>query len=574
MIKQKAPNSFSLYTNTLIDQVFNSTSEGIMITDENMQITLVNRAFETVTGYSMKEVLGHTPKILKSGRQEKYFYEKMWDDIKVKGMWQGEIWNKRKNGEIYPEYLMIQQIHDEKGKVTNYFGVFNDISKKKVVEQRLETLIQMDHLTNIPNRSLYIQLLENLIENSKEDTQHAIIFIDIDRFKHINESLGNDAGNLILKEFTNRLEAIIQPKDILARYAGDEFILTIPNLSQHKEAIQYAKEIIRCLDFPFQVTGSDIYITASIGISLFPQDGSEVEKIIQKADKAMYFAKQNGRNQYAFYFEDLKNDPKRLLLLEADLRKAIQNKSFDIFYQPKISLKTNEIIGVEALVRWNNDKLGYVSPAEFIPLAEDTGLIIPLSEIIIEKVCLDILEWRTLGIERMPVSINIASLHFQQDAFVNRINTILMQYNCSPNQLELELTERTVMKDSEMIVKKLIQLKSMGFKISIDDFGTGYSSLGYLNRFPINYLKIDRSFIQHITSLSDKQAIVESIILMAHRLQLKVVAEGVETKDQAKLLKQMDCDIIQGFYYSKPLPTKELMDFLELWEIHQQEGTV
>lgn len=288
----------------------------------------------------------------------------------------------------------------------------------------------------------------------------------------------------------------------------------------------------------------------------------------------MYFAKHNGRNQYAFYFEELKRDSKRLLLLEAELRKAIQANDFSVHYQPKVSLETKTIIGVEALVRWENDQVGTVSPAEFIPLAEETGLIIPLSELIIKKVCLDILEWRTLDISNISVSINIASIHFQQDNFIERINNLVMQYNCSPQQLELELTERTIMKDSNNIISKLIKLKSNGFKISIDDFGTGYSSLSYLNQFPINYLKIDRSFIQHITTLKDKQAIVESIILMSHRLNIKVVAEGVETKEQVEILREMNCDIIQGYYYSKPVPSKGLMDFLELWEIHKQEGKV
>ena len=287
----------------------------------------------------------------------------------------------------------------------------------------------------------------------------------------------------------------------------------------------------------------------------------------------MYFAKQNGRNQYAFYFEELKQDAKRLLLLEAELRKAIQKKEFVVHYQPKVSLVTQQVIGVEALVRWTNDQLGFVSPGEFIPYAEDTGLIIPLSEVILEKVCLDILEWNIRGVY-LPVSINIAALHFQQDDFIERINSIIMQHNCSPQQLELELTERTVMKEAEEVVNKLITLKSMGFKISIDDFGTGYSSLSYLNRFPLNYLKIDSSFIQQIASLQDKQAIVDSIILMAHRLHIKVVAEGVETKDQLKLLKEMGCDIIQGYYYSKPIPSSKLMDFLELWEIHKQERII
>jgi len=572
---QQAPENFYLYPNKLVETIFHSTTEGIMITDAEMRISLVNSAFESLTGYKMEEVRGKTPKLLQSGKQDASYYKKMWEDLNNKGMWRGEIWNRRKNGDIYPEILTITSMVDTEGKLTNYFGIFSDISNKKVVEKELEELTLTDHLTSLSNRSSFNELLFNLITDSKNSpSNHAILFIDLDRFKQINETLGNEVGDLLLIEVANRINTVVRDSDIFARYGGDEFLLAINSMEHQKEAVHFAKDIIKKLNKPFYINEDEIYITSSIGISIYPQDGVEVEKLIHKADKAMYFAKQNGRNQYAFYFEELKRDSKRLLLLEAELRKAIQAKKITIAYQPKVSVDKQDIIGVEALVRWTSDKLGFVSPGEFIPLAEDTGLIIPLSELIIEKVCLDILDWRKEGINKLPVSINIAALHFQQDDFIERINEIVMQYNCSPQQLELELTERTVMQDSEGIVSKLIKLKNMGFKISIDDFGTGYSSLSYLNRFPLNYLKIDSSFIQRITSLKDKQAIVDSIILMAHRLHLKVVAEGVETKDQVKLLKEMDCDIIQGYYYSKPIPSTELLDFLELWDIHKQEGNI
>ena len=573
MEKQQPPARLQTYSNELMEQIFHSTVEGIMITNEKMQIILVNNAFVALTGYKSSEVLGKYPSILQSGKQDADFYKAMWSEVRSKGFWKGEIWNRRKNGEIYPEVLAIHSVFDDTGKLTNYYGIFSDISSEKETEKELEELTQTDILTNIWNRHAFNELLFDKVNNSKDS--HAILFIDLDRFKQINDTLGNEVGDLILIEVANRINSIVGPSDILARYGADEFIYSRSNIEYQKEAALLAKDISKLFHKPFHVCGTEVYITASIGISIFPQDGKHIEKLIYKADKAMYFAKQNGRNQYAFYFDDLKKDSKRLIILEAELRKAIQNKDFIIHYQPKIGLEKQEIIGVEALVRWNNDKLGFVSPAEFIPLAEDTGLIIPLSEVILEKVCMDILESRSKGITNiLPVSVNIASLHFQQDDFIERINSIVMQYNCSPHLLELELTERTVMKDSDEIVVKLIKLKGMGFKISIDDFGTGYSSLSYLNRFPLNYLKIDRSFIQQITNLQDKQAIVEAIILMAHRLHIKVIAEGVETKDQAKLLKEMGCDIIQGYYYSKPLAVTGLLDFIELWEIYRQERNI
>ncbi|WP_419961960.1 putative bifunctional diguanylate cyclase/phosphodiesterase [Psychrobacillus sp. BM2] len=573
MEKQQPPARLQKYSIEVMEQIFQSTLEGIMITDDKMQITLVNNAFEALTGYNSSEVLGKSPRILQSGRQDANFYKDMWSEIHTNATWKGEIWNRRKNGEIYPEMLAIHSVYDAAGKLTNYFGIFSDISLEKETEKELEELTLNDSLTNIPNRNTFNELLYNRVNNSTN--RHAILFIDIDRFKQINDTLGNELGDLILIEVANRINTIVGPNDIFARYGADEFLYSRADIGYQKEAVNLAKDITKLFNKPFYVDESEVYITASIGISIFPQDGKQIEKLIYKADKAVYFAKQNGRNQYAFYFDELKKDSKRLIVLETELRKAIQNKDFFIHYQPKIGLEKQEIIGVEALVRWNNAKLGFVSPAEFIPLAEDTGLIIPLSEIILEKVCIDILDSRSHGnMHILPVSVNIASLHFQQDDFIERINSIIMQYNCSPNLLELELTERTVMKDSNDIVGKLIKLKGMGFKISIDDFGTGYSSLSYLNRFPLNYLKIDRSFIQQITNLQDKQAIVEAIILMAHRLRIKVVAEGVETKDQAKLLKEMGCDIIQGYYYSKPLAVSELSDFIELWEIYRQERNI
>lgn len=572
-MKKQPPERLQSFSIELLEQILQSTTEGIMITNEKMQITMVNNAFETLTGYRSSEILGKYPNILQSGKQDADFYKVMWSKIRSNGSWRGEIWNRRKNGEIYPEILSIYSVFDKVGQLTNYYGVFSDISIEKETEKELEELTQSDLLTNILNRNAFNELLFEKVNNSIHS--HAILFIDLDRFKQINDTLGNEVGDQILIEVTNRINSIAGSSDIFARYGADEFVFSRSNIEYQKEAANLAKDITKLFNKPFLINDTEVYVTASIGISIFPQDGKDIEKLINKADKAMYFAKQNGRNQYAFYFDDLKKDSKRIIVLEAELRKAIQNKDFFIHYQPKIGLAKQDIIGVEALVRWNNVKLGFVSPAEFIPIAEDTGLIIPLSEVILEKVCLDILESRSQGkIHILPVSINIASVHFQQDDFIERINSILMQYNCSPHLLELELTERTVMKDSDDIVNKLVKLKAMGFKISIDDFGTGYSSLSYLNRFPLNYLKIDKSFIQQITNLQDKQAIVETIILMAHRLHIKVVAEGVETIGQVKLLQQMGCDIIQGYYYSKPLAAKELMDFIELWEIYRQERDI
>ncbi|HWL12077.1 MAG TPA: GGDEF domain-containing phosphodiesterase, partial [Ureibacillus sp.] len=319
-----------------------------------------------------------------------------------------------------------------------------------------------------------------------------------------------------------------------------------------------------------KVNNQEIFVSTSIGISIYPHDGDTAEELVNRADKAMYYAKQSGRNRFSFYFDELNTDANRLILLDSEIRKAIENRNFTLYFQPKVDVKYNKIIGFEALVRWNSEKLGYVSPAEFIPYAEETGLIIPISEIIIEKACEELGNLRDAGYSKLPISINISSIHFQQADFLDSIQKILVRNNTSAHNFEIEVTERTVMNNDVDTISKLVRLKQLGFKISIDDFGTGYSSLSYLVRFPVDYLKIDKSFIQHIVNLADKQAIVDAIIQMAHRLNMQVIAEGVESSQQLNQLATMGCDFIQGYYYSKPVPLEELIEFLQFWEYEHQ----
>ena len=355
----------------------------------------------------------------------------------------------------------------------------------------------------------------------------------------------------------------------MLRYGGDEFVITLTNVKDAREAAKFAEQIIGAIEQPLNINGQDVFISTSIGISMYPMDGKTTEELVHCADKAMSYSKKNGRNGYSFYFDELQTDSKRVLLLDTELRKAIEKGEFELHFQPKIDIKKETIQGLEALVRWNNEKLGFVSPAEFIPYAEETGLIIPLSEIIFSKACEAVIELQKAG-QKLPIAINISSIHFKQQNFLESIQTILERYNTSANNFEIEVTERTVMNSAAETVSKLVKLKQLGFKISIDDFGTGYSSLSYLVRFPLDCLKIDRSFIQHICSLDEKQAVVDAIIQMSHRLKMKVVAEGVEQAQQVDILRKMNCDIIQGYYYSKPLPMDELIEFIEFWEIEHQ----
>lgn len=562
----------SQYPTALILKIFENVSEGIMITDEYKKIVMVNPAFEFVTGYKRDDVVGKTPAVLQSGVHELPFYLEMWEQIRQEGIWQGEIWNRRKTGDVYPEWLTIVCVTNDEGKVTNYCGIFTDLSERKIVENELEKRLLTDSLTEVSNRFAYIERMDNLLESTSaisHSVQHAVYFLDLDRFKQINDTLGHAVGDSILIEVAKRLKLLLKNKDIIARYGGDEFVITLTNVKNVKEAAKFAEQIISNIEKPMMINGQEVFISTSIGVSVYPVDGKNTEELINCADRAMTYSKKNGLNGYSFYFDELQTDAQRVLLLDSELRRAIDNREFELHFQPKIYMDNEQIQGLEALVRWNNERLGFVSPGEFIPYAEETGLIIPLSEVILEKACEAVIQMQKYG-WKIPVAINISSIHFKQHNFLDSIQTILERYNMPANNFEIEVTERTVMNSANETVSKLVRLKQLGFKISIDDFGTGYSSLSYLVRFPLDCLKIDRSFIQHIGSLDEKQAVVDAIIQMSHRLKMKVVAEGVEQAQQVDILRKMNCDIIQGYYYSKPLPLNDLMEFMEYWEIEHQ----
>ncbi|WP_369380243.1 putative bifunctional diguanylate cyclase/phosphodiesterase [Lysinibacillus fusiformis] len=562
----------SQYPTTLILKIFENVSEGIMITDKYKKIVMVNPAFEFVTGYKRDDVVGKTPAVLQSGVHELPFYLEMWEQIRQEGIWQGEIWNRRKTGDVYPEWLTIVCVTNDEGEVTNYCGIFTDLSERKIVENELEKRLLTDSLTEVSNRFAYIERMDNLLESTSaisHSVQHAVYFLDLDRFKQINDTLGHAVGDSILIEVAKRLKHLLKNKDTIARYGGDEFVITLTNVKNVKEAAQFAEQIISSIEKPMMINGQEVFISTSIGVSVYPVDGKNTEELINCADRAMTYSKKNGLNGYSFYFDELQTDAQRVLLLDSELRRAIDNREFELHFQPKIYMDNEQIQGLEALVRWNNERLGFVSPGEFIPYAEETGLIIPLSEVILEKACEAVIQMQQYG-WKIPVAINISSIHFKQQNFLESIQAILERYNMPANNFEIEVTERTVMNSANETVSKLVRLKQLGFKISIDDFGTGYSSLSYLVRFPLDCLKIDRSFIQHIGSLDEKQAVVDAIIQMSHRLKMKVVAEGVEQAQQVDILRKMNCDIIQGYYYSKPLPLNDLMEFMEYWEIEHQ----
>lgn len=559
------------YPHHLIEKIFSNLAEGILITDASKKIIMVNPAFEAVTGYKLEEAIGHTPAMIQSGIHNEEFYKNMWDTIRKQDIWEGEIWNRRKTGDIYPEWISIFAVRNQLGDITNYCGVFTDISEKKTIEDKLKKTELHDQLTNVNNRFTFMERMKVLLDTSEPHAKHAVFFLNLDRFKQVNDTLGHKTGDLLLVEIADRIKSLLKNKDILARYGGDEFVFTLANIKSMREAAHFAQKVLSRIEEPIIINGQEVFVSTSIGISIYPEDGITTEKLINYADKAMIYSKENSHTGFSFYFDELKTDSKRVLILDQELRKAIENQDFELYYQPKVDLHTLAIIGVEALVRWKNDKLGFVSPSEFIEYAEDTGLIIPLSEIIFNKACDGYAELAKAGYGHVSIAINVSSIHFQQQTFLESIAKILERNNTSAHHFEIEVTERTVMNSASETISKLVRLKQLGFKLSIDDFGTGYSSLSYLVRFPLDVLKIDRSFIQQITSLDDKQAVVDAIIQMSHRLKMKVVAEGVETEQQAALLKNLGCDFVQGYYYSKPIPMNELLELLPYWEIEHEE---
>lgn len=556
----------SQFERSFAAKVLENTSEGIIVTNDKGKIIKVNPAFEIVTGYTMDDVLGENPRMFQSGIHDKNYYKNMWDELTRTGSWKGEIWNKRKNGEVYPEWLTISSIKDPGGRV-NYVAVFSDITDRKYAEEQLRRLAHYDTLTGVANRYSLNKWLESLLQTAvKYDQQLAILFLDLDRFKHINDSLGHTFGDLLLKEVSLRLKEFICYKDLIARLGGDEFVIVLPNLKCYKEAIDMAENIIKSFAKPFFLEHHEVFVSTSIGISFFPSDGETMKTLLRNADKAMYIAKSRGRNQYELYHADMHHNESKKMKMENDLRKALEKNEFFLVYHPIVNTRSNQIDGIEALIRWKNEEFGIVNPSTFIPLAEEMGLIVSISEWVIEQACKDIQSIHMKGYKNIYVSINISAIQFNGASFVKSVQSIIEKTNVRPNSIVFEVTESMIMPNAAETIGKLVKLKRIGIKLAVDDFGTGYSNLSYLNRFPLDSLKIDKSFIDKITISNDDLAIVQAIITIAQRLHLNVVAEGVENKKQFQILRKENCDYVQGFYITKPVTFNGFIEFLENWD--------
>ncbi|MEP9412443.1 MAG: EAL domain-containing protein [Candidatus Brocadia sp.] len=541
-----------------------SVANAVFITNCEGHIKWVNNAFTSLSGYRAEEVTGKTPRLFKSGKHDISFYRQVWQTILAGKVWRGEIVNRHKDGSLYTVNQTITPLLDTRGKVCHFVAIHEDISEKKEAEERILYMAHYDALTNLPNRVLFRDHLElELAHAHRNGRMVAVMFLDLDRFKIINDTLGHVFGDQLLKVVAERLRACVREGDTVSRLGGDEFTFIIPDIVQPQDAVLIAQKILNVMSRSFQVEGREVHVTPSIGIAMYPSDATDADSLIKKADTAMYHAKEQGKNSFKFYRDDMDIDNFERLTLENGLRKALEKRELLVYYQPLIDQNTGQIISMEALTRWQHPELGMICPAKFIPVAEETGLIIPIGEWVLLTACAQTRAWHDAGFHTLRVTVNLSARQFKQQNLISMITQALQETGLDPHYLELELTEGIVMQNDAAILSALRELKSMGIHLSIDDFGTQYSSLGYLKRFPIDTLKIDRSFVHDITTNPDDAAIVTAIIAIAESLKLKVVAEGVENKEQAAFLHKLRCNNIQGYVYSHPLPPGDIEHLLQ-----------
>jgi len=538
----------------LAAHVFEYSGEAILITDSNNLVVEVNPAFTRMTGYTAEEMRGQNPNILASGRATKEEYQAMWSAIREQGFWQGEMWDRRKDGAIYPKLLTISVVRNGQGGIDFHIASFANLSEQKATEEKIRHIAHHDALTGLPNR-LHLQIsLEQVIAAAKRENQEvALMFIDLDRFKIINDTLGHGVGDGLLVEVVHRIRECVRESDLLARLGGDEFVVALAGDDAINASVQVAEKIISSLSRPCQIEGHLLRSTPSIGISLYPHDGDSIESLMKTADTAMYHAKSKGRNNFQFFGPEMNQSSAERLQLEGALHRALERGEFAIHYQPQADLASGRLVGAEALIRWHHPERGMVSPLQFIPLAEENGMILPIGTWVLREVCRQIKAWRQLGLTGLRFAVNLSPRQFHQENLVGNILDILREFDVPASALELEVTEGSVMENADAAVSLLNQLNQQGLSIAIDDFGTGYSSLGYLKRFPVSKLKIDRSFVMDIPGDPDDSAIAIAVIQLGRSLGLKVVAEGVETAEQQQFLSDQGCDMLQGYWYSKPL---------------------
>jgi diguanylate cyclase (GGDEF)-like protein/PAS domain S-box-containing protein len=534
----------------------------IVITDLDARIEYVNQAFTTVTGYSLEEARGQNPRILQSGKTPKATYDEMWAQLTAGKAWHGELVNKRKDGSTYIEAATLSPVRQADGRITHYLAVKENITDRKMDEARIEQLANFDHLTGLPNRRMLNERLNYAISLAQRNNEKlAVMFIDLDNFQNINDSLGHNFGDRYLIEIANRLKEAVRDEDTVSRLGGDEFILVFPGDDSDAAAL-VASKLLTTISRPCVIEQHELLNGASIGIAIYPDDGNSLDELVKNADTAMNRLKQGSRNAYCFFTPEMQAHSVRNAQLVNALRQALARNELQLHYQPQVSLLDGSVIGAEALLRWQHPELGAISPAEFIPLAEESGLIIPIGEWVLRTAARQMREWLAAGLSDMVIAVNLSAIQFRQPKLPEIVSQILEETGLSADHLELELTEAVAMDDPQAAVEMMDKLHERGIRLSIDDFGTGYSSLSYLKRFKVYKLKIDQSFVRDLTEDPDDKAIVTAIINLASSLGMHTIAEGVETAGQLAYLRLQGCDEVQGYYFSKPLPATEFATYL------------
>ncbi|EED32477.1 ggef/eal/pas/pac-domain containing protein [gamma proteobacterium NOR5-3] len=536
--------------------VFKNSGEGILISDEKGLIRDVNAAFSQITGYSRDEAIGQATSLLRSGRHDAEFYKKMWHALKETGTWRGEIWNRRKSGAVFPELLTISKID---GQNSGFVAIFTDITQLKETEEQLQKLAHYDPLTELPNRYLINERLQQSIRRAQRRSERlAVFFLDIDSFKNINDSLGHLAGDKLLAMTANRLRELLRDDDTVGRIGGDEFLMLLEDINSPDVATNIAEKIIGALRKPTILEGRSVSVSASVGISIYPDDGQTAETLMSNADAAMYSAKEQGRNTFRFYSENLTRAAFQNVLIDSALREAKSRNEFRLAFQPQIDIVTNSLLGLEVLLRWHHPTLGTVSPAQFIPQAERTGLIRDIGQWVLEQACLQGNKWLAEGLPFGRLAVNVSAPQFRAEDFVDQVRQVLEYANFPPNRLELELTESVLVQDTEQLIGNMDELRAMGIQFAIDDFGTGYSSLSYLKKMPIDRLKLDKSFVDNISTDDNDRIIAEAVVALGQAMGLEVIAEGIEYEEQARALRDIGCTQFQGFLYGMPMYTSRI----------------
>lgn len=544
--------------------VYENSTEAIVVTDENGVIVGVNPAFVEITGYQLSEVIGRTMNLLASGRQSPAFYKKMWRQLQKTGRWRGDIWNRRKNGEEYAERLNISTCYNEDGTVFRRIGLFFDITQDKEREQQIWRQANHDHLTGLPNRQLFQGRLQKAMQDADERNKaFALIFLDLDLFKDVNDTLGHNVGDQLLKEASKRLLSCVRDTDTVARIGGDEFTVIVSDVPNQAVVERICEEILVKIAKPYQLGENVVTVSASIGVTMYPEDASDAGEILKNADMAMYAAKECGRNQYCFFLPAMSEAIQARILFSQNLQTAIAENQFILYYQPIIDMRTGQVRKFEALIRWNHPEQGLVPPSEYIPFAEDLGLIVDIGQWVFKAAVQQAKRWHEQGLN-YQISVNVSPAQFYADGIkVEEWVRLLEDAGLPTSSILIEITERLLLEENPAITKRLRQLREAGLQIALDDFGTGFSSLTYLKRYPIDYLKIDQSFVRNLAPDSEDLALCEAMIVMAQKLGLGVIAEGVEGSLQQSLLLEAGCVLGQGYLYSRPVPPQEIERWLD-----------